>query len=31
MSDNNVILVTSSYDHTFLFWEASNGSTIREI
>lgn len=31
MSNNDVILVTSSYDHTFIFWDATTGSNKSEI
>ena len=28
MADNNVILVTGSYDHTLVFWDVSTNITI---
>ena len=28
---NNVILVTGSYDHTLIFWDAYTGSSINVI
>lgn len=31
MSNNDVILVTSSYDHSFIFWDATTGSTKHDI
>ncbi|CAD8180659.1 unnamed protein product [Paramecium octaurelia] len=31
MSENDVILVTSSYDHTFIFWDATTGQLKEEI
>lgn len=31
MSENDVILVTSSYDHTFVYWDATTGQSKEEI